>query len=150
MHFEHKKDKQFFADLLCNGDADRLEKNYRQLFDFRPAVVKRKEFNAVKARLKKTIVKNRGARCELMLVPGCATDTGLVLDHFIPLSSNELNKKLRRMRAGAGRKVKSQSLGSNDPKNLLLACARCNNFKKHRIVSLPGKKGTHGQRRVVL
>jgi hypothetical protein len=39
------------------------------------------------------------------------------------------------MIGSAGVKVEPQSFGSNHPRNLTLACRRCNGFKKHRILS---------------
>jgi len=58
------------------------------------------------------------------------------VDHYIPLSTNELNKKLRNLKAEPGKKVKSQSFGSNDLDNFTLACSRCNGFKKHKIIKV--------------
>jgi 5-methylcytosine-specific restriction endonuclease McrA len=39
------------------------------------------------------------------------------------------------MPAAFGEKVLAQSFGSNHPNNLILACERCNNYKKHRFLS---------------
>lgn len=53
------------------------------------------------------------------------------------------------MRGTDGKKVPSLSYGSNDIANLMLACRRCNAFKKHRMPSkalveriLPGRRIT--------
>jgi 5-methylcytosine-specific restriction endonuclease McrA len=66
--------------------------------------------------------------------PDC-TEIGVEVDHLIPLSSNVLNKKLRKMKGENKKKVPAQSFGSNDLSNFILACSRCNAFKKHRLPS---------------
>lgn len=139
MLFEHIEDKTFFADLLCDGDKSILEDKYSSLFDFRNPLLKREEFNIKKKQWMQRIVEKRGEKCQLQLVPDC-NDVQLVLDHMIPLSSNELNKHLRNLKATAGKKVLSQSFGSNSLNNFVLACKACNNFKKHRFVKRDGNK----------
>jgi 5-methylcytosine-specific restriction endonuclease McrA len=62
------------------------------------------------------------------------------LDHLIPLSSNELNKRLRALPRVGKAKVARQSFGSNHADNLILACKRCNAFKKHRLLA-PAQPG---------
>jgi len=64
----------------------------------------------------------------------CDINSGINVDHLIPLATNKLNKELRNLKAEPGRKVKSQSFGSNHIDNLIIACADCNNYKKHRII----------------
>lgn len=63
----------------------------------------------------------------------CEGNETLEVDHLIPLSSNVLNKTLRHLKAAKGKKVQTQSFGSNHPDNLILACTRCNAFKKNRM-----------------
>lgn len=64
----------------------------------------------------------------------CDINSGFCVDHLIPLSSNKLNKELRKQLAEKGKKVKTQSFGSNLIDNLVIACNNCNNYKKHRIL----------------
>ena len=103
-------------------------------FDFRALNVKRKEFNAARKELLKEMIKGRGLKCELKLANDCDLASGIQIDHFIPLSSNELNKKIRKMSHETGKKIVSESYGSNNKENLLLVCKNCNYLKKHRFV----------------
>lgn len=64
----------------------------------------------------------------------CDLDSGIVIDHLIPLSTNKLNKELRNLKPDKFKKVISQSFGSNHMDNLIIACNNCNNHKKHRIL----------------
>ncbi len=59
---------------------------------------------------------------------------------MIPLSSNILNKDIHKVKAEKGKKVVAQSFGSNYKDNLLIACEKCNNHKKHRFIR-KNKKG---------
>ncbi len=128
--FRFPEDREFFAQLLALGKHRELEKQFGRLFDFTPLKSKRRKFHAAKSRAK--LIQERGCRCQLRL-PGCERYQNLVVDHYIPLASNELNKKLRGLAPERGKKVRSQSLGSNDTSNLLLACGSCNGLKKHRF-----------------
>src|SRR3954470_1006030 len=132
MNFEYREDRSFFRRLLCS----RREKlaRYRQLFDFRPPRTKRAEFNRQMRKLREELIQRHGQVCQLQLVEDCGLTHGLAIDHLIPLSSNKLNKELRKLAAKRGRKVASQSFGSNDLSNLVLACGRCNGYKKHRFL----------------
>jgi 5-methylcytosine-specific restriction endonuclease McrA len=132
MNFTFPEDRTHFADLLCDGDAELLSCRYGHLFDFRDPAAKRADFNRVKQDIRRRHLAAYGPRCMLQY-PGICTGGPLVLDHFIPLSSNVLNKELRTVRAQRGKKVPTQSFGSNHPDNLVLACERCNAFKKHRL-----------------
>ena len=80
------------------------------------------------------LIRRYGEVCQLHLVEECSLDHGLAVDHVIPLSSNKLNKELRKVPAQRGKKVPSQSFGSNDWSNLVSACGRCNGHKKHRLL----------------
>lgn len=133
MKFEYPEDENFFASILCDGDVDKLKSQFMFQFDFNDPATKRNAFDKLKGIMMKEVLKDREKKCQLKLVSDC-NDDKLVLDHMIPLSSNELNKHLRKMVVGGGKKVPSQSFGSNHPNNLLLACEACNNFKKHRFV----------------
>lgn len=119
-----KVEKKFFDSLNLN-----LSDKH---FDSRDPLVKRKEFNSQRNKLLKQILKERHAECQLKLLDQC--EGNIVLDHMVPLSSNYLNKYLHKEKAEKGKKVVTQSFGSNHPGNLLLACERCNNYKKHRFV----------------
>lgn len=138
MDFEYTEDRKYFADIFCNGDILKLERGYKEFFDFRPNKVKRVEFNKLKPKLFKSLIKSRGDCCELSLVSGCTRNKNLVIDHFVPLSTNKLNKEIRKMKPGNGRKVVSQSFGSNNLCNLRIACGKCNGFKKHKILAQKG------------
>jgi len=141
--FEFYEDKVFFANLLCWGNIKNLEKRYGQCFDFRDPAVKRREFNNIRNEVFKNLIKINGKKCQLNLSPKC-DDKNLVVDHFIPLSSNELNKKIRKIMHKKSKKIPSQSFGSNHPSNLILACSKCNSFKKHRFI-----KGNSDEKRNV-
>jgi 5-methylcytosine-specific restriction endonuclease McrA len=132
MNFDYPEDKKFFRRLLCKG-GKRLSA-YSRLFDLRPARIKRAEFNCQMPRLKKELLKRYGRVCQLQIVEDCNVKAGLTIDHLIPLSSNKLNKELRKLRPLPGCKVASQSFGSNDLSNLVLACGRCNGHKKHKFL----------------
>src|ERR687895_52403 len=70
--------------------------------------------------------------CQLQFVEGCEINNPVAIDHVIPISSNVLNKHLRKSKPlVAGKKVPTESFGSNDMSNLVLACAKCNSNKKH-------------------
>ncbi|MFH0770097.1 MAG: HNH endonuclease signature motif containing protein [Candidatus Peregrinibacteria bacterium] len=133
MNFEHHADRVFFASLLCEGDVALLAELYGQLFDFRPPAVKRAEFNRLRPRLLADLIRQFGRVCMLQYPSLCQGGAILQVDHFIPLSSNVLNKMIRQLPSETGKKVQTQSFGSNNPANLLLACPRCNAFKKHRM-----------------
>lgn len=103
-------------------------------FDGRDPKVKRAEFNAQRHKIFSALVAKLGYVCQLRLASGCGRSGIFNVDHLVPLSTNELNKQLRGVRAAPGRKVAAESLGSNYASNLVLACEECNNFKKHRLV----------------
>ncbi len=134
MNFTYKEDEKYFTDLLCEEDDVKIDK-YKNLFDFSDPNLKRKEFNKIRSRVIKLLIKAYGQKCMLNIIPKCRIDKNLVIDHFIPLSSNKLNKTLRKLKPKKGKKVATQSFGSNHLDNLILACDKCNNFKKHKIPS---------------
>lgn len=136
-NFEFEDDRTFFGALLCH-DSEAMSA-YAELFDFRPPEVKRREFAKVRGRVLREKLAEHGEVCQLWLGDTCDVTSGLVLDHLIPLSSNQLNKTLRGLvatRTPEGKLVKAptQSFGSNHPRNLILACAKCNGRKKHRFL----------------
>jgi len=134
MKFEYPEDREFFANLLSGGDVKKLEEKFSDLFDFNHPAIKRWEFNKIKKkRLAELILKYDG-KCQLRIHPECSKDGKFEPDHIIPLSTNELNKKLRHLARTSSEKVPAQSFGSNHPKNLILACKRCNAFKKHKFL----------------
>jgi 5-methylcytosine-specific restriction endonuclease McrA len=132
MNFEYPEDESYFRALLCRH-SEELALYYR-LFDLRPPKQKRAEFNRKMKDLRAELVRRHGEVCQLQLVEDCGLEHGLAVDHVIPLSSNKLNKELRHIAAQPGKKVPSQSFGSNDLSNLALACGRCNGYKKHRFL----------------
>ncbi len=135
MFFEHPEDRQFFANLLTQGDVNLLENAYSELFDFRHPAIKRWEFNKVRKRVLSDLTEKHHGVCQLSISPQCSPEHGFEPDHIIPLSSNVLNKELRHQKRTTSAKVESQSFGSNHIRNLTLACKKCNALKKHRILS---------------
>lgn len=133
LDFEYDADREFFENLL--EDLVQMEDiNVARLFDFRAPVLKRKEFNRIRNKLFRNLVDIYGEVC-MLGTDLCDLSSGFAVDHIIPLSSNKLNKRLRNLKAEPGKKVKTQSFGSNNMENLIIACSRCNNHKKHRLLS---------------
>ena len=140
--WEHLKDYKIMEYMkVPDEDKETLEKNFFDSlnlnlsdnhFDSRDPLIKRKEFNSQRNKLLKQILKEREAECQLKLLEQC--EGNIVLDHMIPLSSNYLSKHLHKEKAEKGKKVAAQSFGSNHLDNLLLACEKCNNYKKHRFI----------------
>ena len=142
MQFEYPEDREFFAQLLVDGDEKKLDEECSDHFDFRHPAIKRWEFNKTRKKLLEELVRIHGGRCQLRIHPECSTESIFEPDHVIPLSTNELNKKLRSVQRTSSEKVPAQSFGSNHLKNLTLACKRCNAFKKHRLI-LPRSYYSH-------
>lgn len=132
--FQYRADYNFFLQALANGNKPLFSKKFLKLFDFRDPKIKRREFNLVRNKIYKILVSKYGEKCQLRLCKDCSREKIFAVDHFIPLSSNELNKKIRKIKAEKGKKVLSQSFGSNNISNLRIACKRCNDFKKHKII----------------
>ncbi len=132
--FYYKADYNFFLDKLASGDAVLFENKFKELFDFRDPKIKRSEFNKLRNDLFKKLLGKYGEVCQLKLCEDCSVIKKFDVDHYIPLSTNELNKKLRGLKPKDGKKAPSQSFGSNDISNLRIACSRCNAYKKHRII----------------
>lgn len=132
-NFQYQEDIQFFADQLSEGDREFLIRKYGDYFDFRAPLIKRKEFNKIRKQVFNTLVSKYGLVCQLKAHPDCSKIKKFDVDHYIPLSSNELNKSLRHIKRVGNKKVVSQSFGSNNIKNLQIVCGRCNAFKKHRM-----------------
>jgi len=135
MTFDYPQDKQYFADLLTDGDINLLEQAYFDLFDFRHHAIKRWEFDKVRKKLLLDLIEKHQGLCQLGIHDQCSSESGLEPDHIIPLASNVLNKELRKLAPSTGMKVESQNFGSNHMRNLTLACKKCNAMKKHRILS---------------
>jgi hypothetical protein len=142
MQFQYPEDRQFFADLLTNGDVEKLESSYEECFDFRHPAIKRWEFDKTRKKILCLLMEKYGGKCQYVIHPDCSKDGKFEPDHIIPLSTNELEKKLRNIVRVSSAKVQAQSFGSNHPKNLTLSCKRCNALKKHRFI-LP-KSLKHG------
>ena len=134
-NFEHQEDRDFFLDFLRSSGISDTKEKIGVYFDFRDPKIKRSEFNAVRSEVFEQLSARDGLICQLRLVPDCSLTKVFEVDHFIPLSTNQLNKKLRGMKGTRKSKVPAQSFGSNNIENLLLACKRCNSYKKHRLFS---------------
>lgn len=134
MHqFEHPEDQIYFEELfLKEGKVGTIE-DFMHLFDFREYSVKRNEFRRVRKERFQVLQNQYGLVCMLQM-ECCEPRSGYVLDHVIPIYTNELNKRIRRLKPEPGKKVKSQSFGSNHVDNLVLACNSCNNHKKHLLL----------------
>ena len=132
MQFDHPEDRALFCCLLAEGSEYRFEREFAHLFDFRPPAVKKQEFRGIRDRMLSQLVARYEAVCQLQLHPDCSREKIWQLDHLVPLSTNELNKRLRALPRIGNAKVASQSFGSNHADNLILTCKRCNAFKKSR------------------
>lgn len=135
--FEFEADPGFFNQLLCR-EGETLD-DYAELFDFDPPAFKRAAFAKIRGDILRLRLAEHGEVCQLRIHAQCDVSTGLHIDHVIPLSTNQLNKALRGLGTsqtpgGKRRKTPTQSFGSNHPRNLILACAKCNGHKKHRIL----------------
>ncbi len=130
----NKEDYNFFLNKLAKGNATLFEKKYRKMFDFRDPKIKREEFNKIRNDIFKKLVSKYGKKCQLNIHKDCSKIQSFDVDHYIPLSTNDLNKKIRKMKPKNGKKVPAQSFGSNDISNLRITCKRCNAFKKHKII----------------
>ena len=136
MKFKYPEYEQFFRNLLCEEGEDLSE--YASLFDLRePPSIKRRELTPRKYKQAwKELEEKYGRLCQLQYAEDCNISNPICIDHVIPLISNELNKKLRKSKPLiAGKKVPSESFGSNGISNLVLACGNCNSNKKHRFPS---------------
>ena len=129
MNFEYKEDKIFFQHLFKEFGG--LERNH-DLFDSSNPFLKRQAFNTIRNKAFRKLQDKFGDICMLNFHADCANSADQV-DHLIPLSSNILNKTIRAMKAEKGKKVSAQSLGSNNDRNFVLSCSRCNAAKKHHI-----------------
>lgn len=139
MDFQYPEDRDFFAHLLAGGDVNRLEGDFKEYFDFRHPAIKREEFNQIKKKVFDKLFSSGRVECELKIHPDCSKIKKFCLDHFIPLSTNELNKKLRHLEAVKPKKVPRQSFGSNNIINFRIACMRCNAYKKHKFYNQKAK-----------
>ncbi|MFA5163249.1 MAG: hypothetical protein WC441_01845 [Patescibacteria group bacterium] len=133
-NFQYKADYNYFLKKLADGDRILFKKKFLKMFDFRNPQVKRKEFNLIRNKVYKELVSKYGEKCQLNLCSDCSKIKSFDVDHSIPLSTNKLNKLLRKLEPEVGKKVASQSFGSNNILNLRIACKRCNSFKKHKIL----------------
>lgn len=134
LNFEYPEDKQFFIDLLSDGNEQKFNADFKDYFDFRHHAIKRWEFNKIRKKVLGELTEKYGENCQLKIHPECSIVRKFEPDHIIPLATNELNKRLRNMERTSSEKVLAQSFGSNHPKNLILACSRCNAYKKHRFL----------------
>ncbi len=132
MDFKYSEDEKYFADMFCEGDVNKLRTKFKESFDFRSVTIKRREFNGKRKTLFPIISERANGTCQI-----CKSAEGNELDHIIPLGSNYLNKKFRKMKplrvGGKLKKVPSESYGSNNIRNLQLACKPCNRKKWYRF-----------------
>lgn len=128
MKFEFPEDRKYFESLFGVSNIDQCS----DFFDFRDPKVKRKEFSLIRKKVFANLIEKHGFVCQLSCHEDCLQKPTQV-DHLIPLATNQLNKKSRRLNALPRKKVVAQSFGSNNPINLILACSRCNAFKKHKL-----------------
>ena len=132
MKFDYPEDEAYFAALLCLPGESIAD--YANLFDAGKPKDKRAEFDQQRNNWLTLLTSKYGMRCLLQCPGRCNPESGFEIDHLIPLSSNKLNKELRGLKGGNGRKAPTQSFGSNHPDNLVLACKVCNNHKMHRFL----------------
>lgn len=132
IQFEHSEDKKYFKKLLVTKEKPSIE-DFKALFDFRSPGVKRAEFNQCRIKIQTQLIKKHGKKC-MLAMECCNLDSGIAIDHLIPLSTNKLNKELRNLKPDKHKKVRSQSFGSNHMDNLIIACNKCNSHKKHRLL----------------
>ena len=133
IEFENIEDQKYFENMLLHDEFKDIN-DFKTMFDFRIPDIKRKEFNRIRNKILHTLKNQHGIKCMLKL-ECCDLESGTAIDHMIPISSNKLNKELRNLKAEKGRKVKTQSFGSNHIDNLIIACNNCNNRKKHRMLN---------------
>ena len=141
MQFLYEADREHFQRLLCDEGRDLSD--YSMLFDSRPPREKRIEFNSTRQKYLALLTERFGQRCMLKIAADCDVNSGLQVDHIIPLSSNVLNRLLRsagtsRDSDGRLRKASAQSIGSNHLRNLALACRNCNSLKRMQSSSSQG------------
>ena len=132
VNFRDEQEKQFFMELLCS-DQDSIN-DFGYLFDFREPKDKRSEFNRKRSRILAFLIDTEGANC-ILHFGNCDLKSGYNIDHIIPISTNIINKHVHKMPAEKGKKVKTESYGSNDIYNLRIACQNCNLEKKHRFLT---------------
>ena len=129
LKFEHPEDRDFFQDLFESiGGVDKFE----DLFDFADPSEKRKAFSSIRNQVYDELVAEYGDVCMLRYHADCS-DKAEQVDHLIPLSSNNLNKSIRKIKGVNGKKTPTQSFGSNKKRNFVISCARCNAAKKNNL-----------------
>jgi hypothetical protein len=134
LKFDFPEDKFFFEKLFCQS-GEPIE-TYATYFDFRVPRIKKEEFEQIKEQLQTQMFEQLGEHCALSFHHVCNPKSGMVVDHYIPLASNELNKHLRKMKPSQYKLVPSQSFGSNHQDNIILVCQNCYRHRKHRFVRL--------------
>ena len=130
--FKYDSDYKYFNKEVFDNNIE----NYKHLFDFRDPAQKRTEFNKIRNKVLQELLVRDNNSCQIGFENICDKDSGWNVDHYIPLSTNVLNKSLRGQKGKNGKKVKAESYGSNHIDNLILTCANCNSHKKHNIYKL--------------
>lgn len=132
--FDYPEDQQYFEASVFGRLLS--EQDIETYFDFSDPHKKRQEFNKIRGKVLSILLEQFGTKCLLNMENICDLNSGLQVDHLIPLSSNLLNKHLRKLTRQKPQKVATQSFGSNNLSNLVLACAKCNGKKKNSMPSL--------------
>jgi hypothetical protein len=130
MDFDYSEDREYFRKLLC-ASGEKITR-YSSLFNFDSLEKKRRAFNNISKEHLEEIKGSHRSKCLLRLSEACS-GRAEVIDHLIPLATNKLNK-LRGLKPRSGKKVSSQSFGSNHDANLISACKKCNSHKKHILL----------------
>jgi 5-methylcytosine-specific restriction endonuclease McrA len=132
--FQYPEDRTFFEELLIGERIDLTITDFYHLFDFRSPSEKRNEYNRIRKDRFAELKQHNGLVC-LLGLDCCDPDSGFVIDHLIPISTNKLNKQLRLQQAERGKKVKTQSFGSNHIDNMIIACRKCNGRKMNGFLA---------------
>ncbi len=134
-----KKYREYFENRWCEKN-EKLEK-YEKMFDMESTTEeKRKFFNSHRKKLLKELKNKEGfeddktCKCLLQYSKDCDIKSGETVDHIIPLSSNILNKEINHAKAEKGKKVPTESFGSNDYSNLIISCKKCNRAKFNKFL----------------
>ena len=133
MKFQFADDEDWFKELLFESQLSTNE--FNSLFDFRDPSIKREEFSKLKRKIQKELEQLYGIKCMLSLDDECNIEDGINIDHLIPISSNILNIKIRKIKGENGKKTTTQSFGSNNILNLVICCKHCNGKKKHTFLN---------------
>ena len=74
MNFEYPQDLEYFARILSKGDINKFKVIYKDYFDFRSPLAKRKEFNLIRSKVFKQLCAKHGKECQLKLLKNCSRE----------------------------------------------------------------------------